>query len=328
MGWCHEFGPQIAETCEHPMTAHSDRCECTVCGTVCTGRFAGCGAVWARGPREVAVNAPHLGRAGTPRDPFAPKSEADRWRLPLEAAATATRSALNLPSETAPPITPEPTPVVIEATIEPELLPEPEPEPAPEPEPEPEPERAPAFEPPDVTARYALAQLEVLNERVSGLTDDTMARTEAALDRVATELERLRTQREIDYTEQAAGIFGAVQTGADALAEFSKTVAELSDDLRAILTDALKAIGGTDGLAAWVASSATELTETREEFAASLGRIERDITLLRRRANAEAKESKAAKSAKLDDDQVTLLVDAVTDAVLAALEQSSARKRR
>ena len=57
MGWCHEFGPQIDENCEHPMTAHADRCECTVCGTVCTGRFAGCGSVWAHGPRDVAVEA-------------------------------------------------------------------------------------------------------------------------------------------------------------------------------------------------------------------------------------------------------------------------------
>src|SRR5579859_2614962 len=109
MGWCHEFGPQIAETCEHPMTAHSDRCECTVCGTVCRGRFAGCGAVWARGPREVAVNAPHLGRESASRDPFASKADADRWRLPLETAATAARVPLPLPLE---PITP---PVHVEA---------------------------------------------------------------------------------------------------------------------------------------------------------------------------------------------------------------------
>jgi hypothetical protein len=194
-----------------------------------------------------------------------------------------------------------------------------------EPVEEPEPERVPRLEPPDVTTRFAVAQLELLNDRVAGLTGDTLARTETALTKVAEELERLRTQREIDFTEQASGIFGAVQTGADALVEFTKTVSEVSDDLRTILGDALKAIGGTDGLAAWVAASASELTETREEFAASLGRIERDMTLLRRRANAEAKDAKRA-AAKLDDEQFTLIVDAVTDAVFAALEQG--RKKR
>ncbi|HVT77571.1 MAG TPA: hypothetical protein VHD87_11130, partial [Acidimicrobiales bacterium] len=86
------------------MTAHADHCECTVCGTVCTGRFAGCGAVWARGPREVSVNAPRLIRED------APKIESERWRLPLEAAA----SSLGLPS--IPEAEPEPV-----ATTEPAL---------------------------------------------------------------------------------------------------------------------------------------------------------------------------------------------------------------
>ncbi|HVV35168.1 MAG TPA: hypothetical protein VHC63_01100 [Acidimicrobiales bacterium] len=305
------------------MTAYADHCECTVCGTVCTGRFAGCGAVWARGPREVSVNAPRLIRED------APKIESERWRLPLEAVA----SSLGLPS-----------------------IPEAEPEPVPTTEPalslvldtpafdtasdtaEPDPEHADASEPPaatltsletpDVTARYAVAQLSELNARVAGLTEDTLGRTEEALTKVAMQLERLASQREIDLTEQAAGIFGAVQAGADALAEFSQKVGEVTEDLRLILTDALKAIGGTDGLAAWVAASAAEVTETREEFLASLGRIERDITLLRRRANAEAKEAKSPKPAKLDDDQLTLIVDAVTDAVLAALEHNGGRRRR
>ena len=99
MGWCHEFGPQIAETCEHPMTAHADRCECTVCGTVCKGRVAGCGAVWARGPIEVAITAPHLGSAPPTPDPFASKTETERWRLPLE-TPTARPTA---PAESPPP---------------------------------------------------------------------------------------------------------------------------------------------------------------------------------------------------------------------------------
>jgi hypothetical protein len=312
MGWCHEFGPQIAETCEHPMTAHSDRCECTICGTVCRGRFAGCGAVWERGPHEVAVNAPHLGRAETNGDPFAPSVESDRWRLPLEraATATATSSTFAVPVEHEPQPEPQPdrslTPTIAEPAEAPVL------------------ERASALEPPDVTARYAVAQLQELNSRIEGLTGETLARTEAALAQVAGELKRLRAQREIDLTEQAAGIFGAVQTGADALTEFTKTVGEVSEYLRAILADALKTIGGTEGLAELVASSAAELNETREEFAGALGRIERDITLLRRRANAETKEAKTPKLTRLDDDQVAYIVDAVTDSVLAALE----RKKR
>jgi hypothetical protein len=288
MGWCHEFGPQIAETCEHPMTAHGDRCECTICGTVCTGRFAGCGAVWARGPREVAVDAPHL-RAGEGRDVFAPKANDERWRLPL--GAPAEDPAHLLPATS--------TEVAVE-NGEPAVL----------------------FESPDVTARYAVAQLEELNARVAGLTEHTTARTEAALDKVYAELRRLTSMREVDLTEQAAGIFGAVQAGADALASFSKTVGEVTDDLRSILADALKSIGGTDGLAAWVASSAADLAETREEFSASLGRIERDMTLLRRRSQADAK----GKVTKLDDEQVTYIIDAVTEAVVAALE--TGRRRR
>jgi len=122
---------------------------------------------------------------------------------------------------------------------------------------------------------------------------------------VADELAHLRTQREIDYTEQAAGIFGAVQTGADALAEFTKVVSEVADDLRAVLSDAL--------------SSQAVVVETPEELTASLTRIERDLTLLRRRANAENKEAK--KPTRLDDEQIAFIVDAVTESVLAALKK-------
>lgn len=52
MGWCHEFGCQIARGCDHPMQAGETACSCSVCGTVCEGRFGGCGDVWARGPRQ------------------------------------------------------------------------------------------------------------------------------------------------------------------------------------------------------------------------------------------------------------------------------------
>ncbi len=296
MGWCHEFGPQIAETCEHPMTAHSDRCECTVCGTVCTGRFAGCGAVWARGPREVAVNAPRLRLEETGNDPLAASPPAEeRWQLPLAANTTTTpvvaaaTVATEEPASMAPP-----RPAVVEDAI--------------------------SFESPDVTARYAVAQLEELNARVTGLTERASERTEAAIEKVYGELRRLHSLREIDLTEQAAGIFGAVQAGAAALAEFSQTVGEVTDDLRLILRDALKSIGGADGLAAWVAASAADLNDTREEFTASLARVERDLTLLRRRAQAESK------PARIDDDQVSFIVDAVTEAVLASIGQGRRKK--
>jgi ABC-type transporter Mla subunit MlaD len=188
------------------------------------------------------------------------------------------------------------------------------PRPAPPAEPE------PAFESPDVTTRYAVAQLQDLNDRVTGLTEDMTARTELALQQVATELRSLASQREVDLTEQAAGIFGAVQAGADALAAFSKTVGEVTDDLRAILDDALKAIGGTDGLAAWVAASASDIAETRQEFADSLAKIQRDMSLLRRRSNADSK------PAKLDDEQVAFIIDAVTDSVLAGLDAKGRRR--
>lgn len=58
MGWCHEFGSQIREGCGHPMTAGDASCACAVCGVSCPGRFSSCSAVWARGPREVAMASP------------------------------------------------------------------------------------------------------------------------------------------------------------------------------------------------------------------------------------------------------------------------------
>src|SRR5438067_4917523 len=58
MGWCHEFGPQIREGCGHPMRAGESACVCPQCGVLCSGRFAGCAEVWARGPREVHVVSP------------------------------------------------------------------------------------------------------------------------------------------------------------------------------------------------------------------------------------------------------------------------------
>jgi DNA-binding SARP family transcriptional activator len=55
MGWCHEFGCQITSGCNHPMKAGQASCTCTVCETVCTGKFSGCPEVFAR---SVPVAAP------------------------------------------------------------------------------------------------------------------------------------------------------------------------------------------------------------------------------------------------------------------------------
>lgn len=52
MGLCLEFGPQIRPGCGHAMVAGEDACSCPQCGVVCGGRFAGCSAVWAAGPRS------------------------------------------------------------------------------------------------------------------------------------------------------------------------------------------------------------------------------------------------------------------------------------
>jgi DNA repair ATPase RecN len=57
MGWCHEFGPQISDGCDHPMVAGATSCTCAECGAECKGKFAGCVDVWARGPRAVTVRA-------------------------------------------------------------------------------------------------------------------------------------------------------------------------------------------------------------------------------------------------------------------------------
>jgi hypothetical protein len=81
MGWCHEFGPQISEGCNHPMTAGEDSCYCEACGVGCHGQFGGCPDVWARGPVKIEFSAPPAttgrasrvaateARAGTPTGP-------------------------------------------------------------------------------------------------------------------------------------------------------------------------------------------------------------------------------------------------------------------
>src|SRR5687767_3307675 len=47
MGRCYEFGVEIHAGCEQAMvvTEKGGACECRDCGTLCRGRFGGCGAV-------------------------------------------------------------------------------------------------------------------------------------------------------------------------------------------------------------------------------------------------------------------------------------------
>ena len=55
VGLCTEFGPRIQLECDHPMMAGVNSCSCPSCHSVCTGNFAGCPAVWARGPTPITV---------------------------------------------------------------------------------------------------------------------------------------------------------------------------------------------------------------------------------------------------------------------------------
>lgn len=55
MGWCHEFGAEIAPGCAHVMVAGENGCACKECGAVCRGRFAGCARVWARANAAAAA---------------------------------------------------------------------------------------------------------------------------------------------------------------------------------------------------------------------------------------------------------------------------------
>lgn len=61
MGICTEFGPHIRTDCKEPMIAGSDSCSCPTCGAVCSGKFAACARVWARGPQPVTLRSRTLG---------------------------------------------------------------------------------------------------------------------------------------------------------------------------------------------------------------------------------------------------------------------------
>lgn len=67
VGLCNEFGPQIFAGCAHPMLVSGRSCTCAHCGARCTGRFGGCGEVWARGTQpELAGAAPPVPRTAPP----------------------------------------------------------------------------------------------------------------------------------------------------------------------------------------------------------------------------------------------------------------------
>ncbi len=309
------------------MAAGATSCTCTVCGTVCTGRFAGCAAVWARGPREVAVNAPHFATVDmTVKSDMSLGDDADaRWRLPLEPlskAAPATKTPIV-------PITPTATtPVATDDAPASNangngnnrgVWAE-----APSDEPS---EIATTLESPDITARFAVAQLTELNERVEALTRLATETTEASLAKLHSELRRITSMREVDLTEQAAGIFGAVQAGTNALDAFARVVREVTDDLRAILNESLAALGGSAGLAETIAEAQADVASVREDFGAALARIERDLSVMRQRLPAKATAT-SPQMTKISEQQVSYIVDAVTEAVIGTLNADSARRRR
>lgn len=79
MGWCHEFGPQIKEGCDHPMTVRGRECGCDACGVVCPGRYAGCQVVWTRNrpPRlRRKASSEGAGKGSVRAAPVVPEPEA------------------------------------------------------------------------------------------------------------------------------------------------------------------------------------------------------------------------------------------------------------
>jgi len=85
--------------CDHGMIAQARSCTCPQCGATCTGRFAGCAEVWARGPREGALHKREMYRA----DPL-PAS----WRhRELDEAVSKSLSGRHRPTTDGPPLKPE-----------------------------------------------------------------------------------------------------------------------------------------------------------------------------------------------------------------------------
>ncbi len=92
MGWCHAFGPQIREGCDHAMVAGSDSCSCAECAAVCRGLFPGCASVWAAGPRRVTLTKPTKESGNLMPVPTAVAQAAPKGPAPKAAAPQAAPS--------------------------------------------------------------------------------------------------------------------------------------------------------------------------------------------------------------------------------------------
>ena len=193
-----------------------------------------------------------------------------RWRLPLDPLTKATPVVKREVEPAAPPAALVAEPVTNGATNGASNTPHVEVE---EPPMDDVVEIAATIESPDITARFAVAQLTELNERVDAMTKLATETTADSLEKMYGELRRLTSMREVDLTEQAAGIFGAVQAGTQALESFAEVVREVTDDLRSILHDSLASIGGTAGLAETIAEAQADVASVREDFGAALARI-------------------------------------------------------
>ncbi|MBA2607802.1 MAG: hypothetical protein H0U92_02580 [Actinobacteria bacterium] len=220
--------------------------------------------------------------------------EGDRWRLPLEPMRGGFGAATPEPVA---PSAPEPAANGHHASADQPL----------------------EFEAPDVTARFVVAELGELNEHLAALTEIATVKSDATLEKLHSELRRITSLREVDLTEQAAGIFAAVRAGAEALDQFATVVNKVTTDLQSILEDALASIGGTQGLAAWVAQSAADVTDVRREIRNAFARIERDMSVLRSQQPVEHVKI------TLGDDQLTFIVEAVAESVVSALTTQQLR---
>ena len=314
------------------MTAGATSCSCTICGTVCRGRFAGCAAVWARGPREVPVDAPRFAGVEAKTSPDFALGDGDaRWRVPLEPLTRPTPAVRQVE---VPRLVPngngngrsEVSADVRSASPQERGLDRAGDAGAPDTTAS-EAEIVTTIETPDITARFAVAQLAELNERVDEMTRLATETTAESLQKVYSELRRITSLREVDLTEQAVSIFSAVQAGTDALEAFSEVVREVTDDLRSILNESLAAIGGTTGLAETIAEAQADVASVREDFGAALARIERDLSVMRQRLPAKGG-SAATAPAKVSDEQISFIVDAVTEAVIGTLNAERAGRRR
>jgi hypothetical protein len=98
MGWCAEFGVEIA-VCNHPMVAGAEACACAVCGARCEGRFEGCSEVWAKGPVQVELvrrAPPRTASGGSRREAPAVPSVDDRATAEVGATLKRLEARLNL----------------------------------------------------------------------------------------------------------------------------------------------------------------------------------------------------------------------------------------